>query len=333
MTMTTSKVVAAYFSGMVVSFGTTLPGFGRAALLAMAVGAAAPVAAPERAEAAQARRVAKTDAKPATQPAVRPNAPRRYLDEVLHDGSARPAVPKASPEVEPLIAEHNPDFQAARGSLFAIARRAEAVGLAAEFLVALQQAAAEIRAATPDGRRGVLGNPFGFSEQGWARNLALFGGEAGFARYGAIGADGRFMPALPYREAFREARNDPAISGAIAAAMTIDNAMSFEQRTGRPPEAGESLLAHFLGVEATVKLTRAAAAGSRLPASKLVPDAFKANPAFFAQGLVPLTAAQILGVANSIIESGMEAAREGLRRFEADARDTMDSHVPSPRFG
>lgn len=333
MTMTIRKVVAAYFSGAVSTFGASQLGIGRAALLAMAVGAAVPVAVPLRAEAAHTRRAAKPVTKPIAPPSAKSDAPRRFLDEVLHDGSTQLAVPKASPEVEPLVAEHNPDYQAARGSLLAIARRAEVVGLPAEYLVALQQAAAEIRSAVPDGSRPSFDNPFGFSEKAWAHNLALHGGEAGFARYGTIGADGRFMPARAYREAFREARHDPGISGAIAAAMTIDNAMVFEQRTGRLPGAGEHLLAHFLGVSATVKLSKAAAAGSRVPASKLVPEAFRANPALFAQGLVPLTAAEIIGVAGSIIQSGMEAAREGLSRFEADARDTMDSHIPTPRFG
>lgn len=332
--MTTArKVAAAYFSGRVASFGAALPSLSRAALLAMAVGAAAPVAAPVRAEAAQSHRVSKPDPASSAPRPAKSDAPRRFLDEVLHDGSVRLAVPKASPEVEPLVAEHNPIFQAARNDLFAVARRAEAVGLPAEYLVALQETAIEIRGTAPEGRRAVLDDPFGFSEKAWAQNLARFGGEAGFARYGMIVEDGRFVPSAPYREAFRAARNDPAIAGAIAAAVTIDNAIHFRERTGRLPEAGESLLAHFLGVDATVKLAKAAAAGSRLPAFKLVPAAFKANPAFFARGIVPFTAGEILDVAESIIQSGMAAARKELRRFEADARDTMDSHVPSPRIG
>ncbi|MFC6047434.1 hypothetical protein ACFPYM_06250, partial [Methylobacterium hispanicum] len=283
--------------------------------------------------AAQTRRVSKADPGSAAPQSGKSEAPRRFLDEVLRDGSVRLAFPKASSEVEPLVAEHNPVFQAARSDLFAIARRAEVVGLPAEYLVALREVALEIRGTAPEGRRMVPDDPFGFSEKAWARNLARFGGEAGFARYGTIVEDGRFVPSIPYREAFRVARTDPAIAGAIAAAVTIDNAIDFQARTGRLPEAGESLLAHFLGVDATVKLVKAAAAGSRLPAFKLVPDAFKANPAFFARGLVPFTAEEILNVAESVIESGMDAARKELRRFEADARDTMDSHVPLPRFG
>lgn len=330
----TRDAVAGYFSGMVVSFRSSMTGAGRAALLAAVVGAGAPVAAPSPVEAAQTRGVARP-ADPAAAAAARSRRPEttpRFLDEVLQE-EPRLAVPKATPEVEPLIAALNPTFLEARDNLLTIARRGEAAGLEPEFLVALNMAAAEMEAALPAGRREKLAGPYKLSESDWAKALAEHGAAAGFARYGTVDAAGRFRPDPQYADALREARSDTAISSTLMAAKANADAMRFVRVVGRPPGAGEALLNHFLGVDATVKLVRAADGNSRISAAKLVPEAAKAQPGLFAGGLVHLTAEQVLNVAESVMLSGATAARDGLRRFMADASESMDSHVPSPRFG
>lgn len=327
--------VAGYFAGMVVSFRSSMTGAGRAALLAAVVGAATPVAAPSPVEAAQTRGVARP-ASPGAEASVRrqrPETPRRFLDEVLQEVDSGPAVPKATPEVEPLVAALNPTFQQARNDLLTIARRGEAAGLGPEFLVALNIAAAEMDAALPPGRREKLAGPFKFSEADWAKAISLHGAEAGLARYGAVDQAGRFRPDPQYVDALREARSDAGIASTVVAAKAAADARRFAHVVGREPHAGEAMMAHFVGVDATVKLVRAAEGGSRISAAKLVPEAAKAHPGLFAGGIVRLTAEEVLNVAESVMFNGAAAARDGLRRFTADASETMDSHIPSPRFG
>lgn len=331
----TRDAVAGYFAGMVVSFRSSMTGAGRAALLAAVVGAAAPVAAPSPVEAAQTRGVSRPSDRAAA-PALRNHHPEttpRFLDEVLQEGQSGLAVPKAMPEIEPLIAALNPTFQEARNNLLTIARRGEAAGLEPEFLVALNIAAAEMEAALPAGRREKLAGPYKFSESEWARALSQHGAAAGFARYGTVDAAGRFRADPKYADALREARSDTAISSTLVAAKANADAMRFMRIVGRPPGAGEAMLNHFVGVDATVKLVRAADGNSRISAARLVPEAAKAQPGLFAGGLVHLTAEEVLNVAESVMVNGATAARDGLRRFTADAAETMDSHIPAPRFG
>ena len=286
-------------------------------------------------EAAQTRGVSRPSSPDATAAVRRnrPETPRRFLDEVLQEGDAGLAVPRATPEVEPLVAGLNPTFQQARSDLLTIARRGEAVGLKPEFLVALNIAAAELDAALPPGRREKLAGPFKLSESDWAKAISLHGTAAGLSRYGTVDAGGRFRPDPQYAAALRDARSDTAVSSSVIAAKATADARRFAEVVGRAPQAGEALLAHFLGVDATVKLVRAADGNSRISAAKLVPEAAKAYPGLFAGGIVRLTAEEVLNVAESVMFNGAAAAQDGLRRFSADASEMMDSHIPSPRFG
>ena len=334
MTRTSSKDAATeYFGGMVVSFRTAMGGMGRAALLAAALGAAAPVAAPSHAEAAQARGSSRATT-PGKAPGKAPAADEtRFLDENLHDADAGLAVPRATQEIEPLVAGLNPPFQQAKTDLLTFARSAEDAGLQPELLIVINAAAEQIATSMAPGRRGRLAGPFRISEGDWARTLALHGPEAGLSRYGSTDASGHFRPAPRYASALREARSDPAISAALVAAKAAADGRRFADLVGRAPKDGEALLAHFLGVDATVKLSKAAASHSRVPAEKLVPDAARAQPAFFDGGFARVTATEVLGVAATIMREGAAAARSTLHRFSADATETMDSHIPAPRFG
>ncbi|MDE4913999.1 hypothetical protein PQI07_25345 [Methylobacterium sp. 092160098-2] len=334
MTRTSSKEAAAeYFGGMVVSFRSAMGGLGRAALLASALGAAAPVAAPSPAEAAQARGVSRPTPRAWAPGKAHVAEETRFLDEVLHDADAGLAVPQPTQEVEPLAGGVNPIFQQAKSDLLTLARSAEEAGLQPELLIVINAAAEEIAGAMPPGRRDKLAGPLKLSEGEWARTLSQYAPAAGLSRYGSTDASGRFLPAPQYAAALREARFDTAISSALVAARAADDGRRFADMTGRAPRDGEALLAHFLGVEATVKLVRAAAGHSRVSAERLVPEAAKAQPAFFANGLARVTAADVLGVAATIMREGTDVARRSLHRFSADASESMDSHIPAPRFG
>lgn len=329
----TRDAVAGYFAGMVVSFGSSLTGAGRAALLAAVVGAAAPVVASAPVEAAQTRGISRASPTDAAAGQRLRDATPRFLDEVLHEAGAGLAVPEATPEVEPLIAALNPTYQQAKDNLLVFARRGEAAGLEPEFLVALNLATAEMEKALPAGRRGKVAGPFNLTETDWAKAISEHGAAAGLARFGAVDAAGRFRPDPRYAGALKDARSDTAISSAVVAAKAHADAQRFTQTTGRAPSAGEAMLVHFVGVDATVKLVRAADGNSRIPAAKLVPEAAKAHPGLFAGGLLSFTAGEVLDVAESVMVDNSAKAREGLRRFTADASETMDSHVPAPRFG
>lgn len=89
------------------------------------------------------------------------------------------------------------------------------------------------------------------------------------------------------------ARTDRRWASAFMTSYTKDNGLDFERRMGRPATERDGYGMHFMGIDAYVKLLRAAATRES-NAARIFPDEAKANRSIFYSGRKPRTAEEVL---------------------------------------
>ncbi|PPQ27620.1 lytic transglycosylase domain-containing protein [Rhodopila globiformis] len=125
---------------------------------------------------------------------------------------------------------------------------------------------------------------FQFTEQTWLATVKQFGAAQGLQAAAAaiVPHDGQLTVADPTeRQRILNMRFDPAISSMMAGDHLKDLAGNLAIRLGRPPDAAETYLAHFLGASGAAQMLKAAQATPDVPAARILPAAAKANPAAF----------------------------------------------------
>lgn len=130
---------------------------------------------------------------------------------------------------------------------------------------------------------------FQFTNQTWLSTLDQHGANHGLGwASNAISRDsnGRFsVRDAGLRDQILAMRDDPAVASSMAAVLTADNRAYLEPRIGRPAEAVDLYLAHFLGSGGAVNFLSAMKADPNQPAAPLLPEAAAANQSiFYAQG-------------------------------------------------
>ena len=126
---------------------------------------------------------------------------------------------------------------------------------------------------------------FQFVEQTWLATVKQHGAEHGLGwAANAIekGPNGRYRIADPAaRQAILDLRKDPAAASSMAAEFASDNRDYLERHLGRPAEAVDLYLAHFLGAGGATKFLAAQDADPNAAAASVVPAAARANRAVF----------------------------------------------------
>lgn len=124
-----------------------------------------------------------------------------------------------------------------------------------------------------------------FIDQTWLATIDRHGAANGLgwaANAVQRGANGRFHVADPaMRRQIMELRRNPEAASAMAAAFAQDNRAHLESRLGRPAEAVDLYLAHFLGAGGATRFLRAQAASPDAPAASAFPAQARANRAIF----------------------------------------------------
>jgi hypothetical protein len=126
---------------------------------------------------------------------------------------------------------------------------------------------------------------FQFVEQTWLATVKQHGAEHGLGWAAAAiekGPNGRYRIADPAaRQAILDLRKDPTAAASMAAEFASDNRDYLERHLGRPAEAVDLYLAHFLGAGGASKFLAAQAADPTAAAASVVPAAARANRAIF----------------------------------------------------
>ncbi|MBN8831553.1 MAG: lytic transglycosylase domain-containing protein [Sphingomonadales bacterium] len=86
------------------------------------------------------------------------------------------------------------------------------------------------------------------------------------------------------REQILSLRNHPETASVMAAELASDNRNYIEQQTGRPAEAVDLYLAHFLGAGGAAKFLQTMNYAPNAPAASLFPAAARANASIFYDG-------------------------------------------------
>jgi hypothetical protein len=210
------------------------------------------------------------------------------------------------------------DRNAARGTVVTAIRNA-AVRSGINFDYLYHQARLEsglnpTAAARTSSARGL----YQFIDQTWLATVSKHGAENGLGWAASAitrNGRGRYTVADPQlRQTIMNLRNDPTAASAMAAAFASDNRDYLTQRLGRPVQAIDLYLAHFLGSAGAVRFLTAHASNPDQSAAQLMPSAAAANrPIFYNRG-VPRSVAEVhnvfatrmgLGIANTTV-GGMQ---------------------------
>jgi hypothetical protein len=157
-----------------------------------------------------------------------------------------------------------------------------------------------------------------FLDQTWLATVSKHGAENGLGWAASAitrNSRGRYTVTDPQlRQTIMNLRNDPTAASSMAAAFASDNRDYLTQRLGRPVQAIDLYLAHFLGSAGAVRFLTAHATNPDQSAAQLMPSAAAANrPIFFNRG-VPRSVAEVhnvfatrmgLGVAHNTV-GGMQ---------------------------
>ena len=126
---------------------------------------------------------------------------------------------------------------------------------------------------------------FQFVDQTWLATVKQHGAEHGLGWAAAAierGSNGRYHVTDPAaRQAIMDLRKDPAAASSMAAEFASDNRDYLERHLGRPAEAADLYLAHFLGAGGATKFLTAQAADPNTSAASVVPAAARANHSIF----------------------------------------------------
>ena len=186
----------------------------------------------------------------------------------------------------------------------AIARAAAATGVDFSYLLAQAKIESGFNPNAHAGTSSASGL-YQFTKSTWAQTLAKHGDVLGLTGT----STGAQMQAL---------RNDPSAAAMMAAELAGDNQVSLTNSLGRPPQASELYLAHFLGADGAGKFLAALQTDPTQSASALLPKAAASNRAIFfdASG-----APRSVGAVMALIKGKMDSALQATGGTDPNALD------------
>ncbi len=126
---------------------------------------------------------------------------------------------------------------------------------------------------------------FQFIESTWLETLKKHGEELGlqdYAQHIRVDANGKYRVDNEHlKQQLLDLRYDPDVSSLVAGALAKDNASGLSSNLGRNPSSGELYLAHFLGVNGSLRLLNAVQDRPEQPAADLFPLQARSNNAVF----------------------------------------------------
>lgn len=179
---------------------------------------------------------------------------------------------------------------------------------------------------------------FQFIETTWLETLKKNGEELGLADYAQhirVDTSGKYrVDNKNLKKQILDLRHDPEVSALVAGALAKDNASGLSSNLGRDPSAGELYLAHFLGVNGSLRLLNAVQDRPEHPAADLFPLQARANKAVFFQGdgqarTVSDVHSRLVGHFNETI-AGAERPAVGYRK--GPISKPIDSHRVESRI-
>jgi hypothetical protein len=139
---------------------------------------------------------------------------------------------------------------------------------------------------------------FQFIDSTWLQSVKQYGAKYGLGNFAAqisVGGDGQPHVADPaVKRQILDLRKDPNVSSEIAAEFAKSNRAEVERALGRPANATDLYLAHFLGAQGATQMAKTVASAGTTSAAALLPQAAAANRAvFYDNDGEPKTVAQI----------------------------------------
>lgn len=169
-----------------------------------------------------------------------------------------------------------------------------------------------------------------FLDQSW---LAIINDHG--AKYGMSWASdaiqkngGRYSVSDPaLRQQILNLRNHPETASVMAAELASDNRAYLEERTGRPADATDLYMAHFLGAGGAAKFLTTMNAAPNTPAASLFPAAARANASvFYDRSGNPRSLVEIHDRFASKLANGAQMA--GLNAGGADMGGSYSGDIP-----
>ncbi len=166
----------------------------------------------------------------------------------------------------------------------AIKQAAGATGASFEYLLTTAKMESDFNpqaAASTSSAKGL----YQFIDQTWLGTVKEAGSQFGYGAYAdaiSKSPSGSYSVSDPAaRQAIMDLRGDPAISSAMAGALTQSNSLKLTAELGRRPSDAELYMAHFMGVGGASKLIGAAQDSPNAVAASLFPNAAAANQSIF----------------------------------------------------
>ncbi len=175
--------------------------------------------------------------------------------------------------------------------------------------------------------RGTASGLFQFTRATWLDQIAQHGEKHGLGHWSRqIVLDSRGRPHGSTPEVERQIlalRSDPGLSAMMAAEYAADNKAYLERALGRPADATDIYLAHFLGPGGAITFLRGMDSDPNASAARLLPKAAANNPTIFSHHGAPRSLRQVHAVLRATIQDAM-------RRFSGIAQLTEASAPPGP---
>lgn len=174
---------------------------------------------------------------------------------------------------------------------------------------------------------------FQFLDQSWLGVMADHGAKHGLGwASDAIGrtSSGRFFVSDPaLKQQILDLRKHPETASVMAAEFASDNRDYIEQRIGRPAEAVDLYLAHFLGSAGAAKFLAAHDANPGGSAAALFPSAARANRSvFYDRSGSPRSLGDIRHNFARKLSAGAESADATIRNGAPVAPDAFPDDAP-----
>lgn len=221
--------------------------------------------------------------------------------------------------------------------LASIKQASARTGVSFEFLLAQAKRESQFQ---PDARnkKSSASGLYQFTSDTWLEMMAKYGAKYGHAELASnikTGKDGSFAVEDPtVRASILELRKDPETAALMAAEYAKSNRRSLERALGRPAQAADLYLAHFLGPSGAVDFLRAHASDSSQTAADIVPASAKKNASVFYKR--PTKTAKSVASVYAEVQGSIEKPMRQYAKLDLKnaAQTLMDQEKPAdPSWG